>query len=214
MIRYALFDLDQTLYPSGTGIMKHMDRQIERYMIESLGFTPEATRELRPKFWRQYGTTLSGLLHEFGVDPTAYLKYIHDVPLEKYIRPNPELGRALQRLSMEKVIFTNSTEDHCVGVLRILGIESHFSRIFDLVDNFYVSKPNLGPYRRTLQTLGCQASECLMVEDSAPNLLAAATLGMTTVLVGSEDASREDFDFTLERIEESGGLATTLDGSR
>jgi len=210
VIRYAIFDLDQTLYPPSAGLMQCIDRRIERYMIEKLGFTLEDTRRLRPALWRKYGTTMSGLLHEYGIDPMDYLKFVHDIQLERYIGPNPELERALRRIPVEKVILSNASEDHCWRVLRILGIESHFSSIFDIVHSCYVSKPNLGPYRRALRELGCKGSECLMVEDSIVNLRAAAELGMTTVLVGHDGSEGEAFDFSITRIERIGDLVASL----
>ena len=210
MIRYALFDLDQTLYPRGTGIMHHMDRLIERYMIERLDFTEEATRELRPQLWHRYGTTLSGLLHEFGADPMDYLHFIHDVPLDRYIEPNPELDEALARLPMEKVVFSNAMKDHCERVLCHLGIRSHFSHIFDIVRSHFVSKPNLGPYRRLLREMGWEGKDCVMIEDTPANLRAAATLGMATVLVGPDGIDGDEFDFSLARIEEIGDLVPAL----
>ena len=40
-LRYLLFDLDETLYPRDAGVMQRIRRQIRRYIVEVLGYTPE-----------------------------------------------------------------------------------------------------------------------------------------------------------------------------
>ena len=39
-LRYLLFDLDETLYPRDAGVMQGIRRQIRRYIVEVLGYTP------------------------------------------------------------------------------------------------------------------------------------------------------------------------------
>ena len=189
--------------------MPHISRLISRYMIERLGLTPERTRELRPRYWEEYGTTLRGLMQDFDVDPQDYLSFVHDFPVEEYLRPDPALGRALELLPLRKVVFTNASAEHGRRVLTALGVEGHFEAIFDIVFMDYVSKPAPDSFGKVLDALGTEGQECMMLDDNPVNLRVAATLGMTTVYVGSKRSECEA-DFTLPAVTQVDRLVPEL----
>lgn len=209
-LRYAVFDLDNTLYPPDSKMMEVVGHRIEQYMTDRLGLPIELVRPLRDRYWEQYGTTLSGLIAEHHVDAQEYLTFVHDFPVEELIRPNPELDAALDSTPLEKVVFTNASAQHAWRVLRALGIERHFKRVFDVVAMGYVSKPAMQVYRRLLDGLPAQGRECILFEDAIRNLKPAARLGMVTVLVG-EGSGSEDVDFVVPSITEVGRLFEQLD---
>jgi putative hydrolase of the HAD superfamily len=184
VIRYILFDLDDTLYPASSGIMEMVRERIGQFMIERVGLPAEEVPRIRQEYLRRYGTTLRGLQTHHQVDPEDYLAYVHDVPLEQYIRPNPELDCMLERIPVEKVIFTNASEEHARKVLRVLGIERHFTRVFDIRRLNWLCKPDPGAYLQVLAGLGARPEECLLVDDSIPNVASAKVLGMPAILVG------------------------------
>lgn len=192
MIRYILFDLDDTLYPASSGIMAVVRERIGRFMAERLRIPQEDVPRIRQSYLRRYGTTLRGLQEHHRVDPEEYLAYVHDVPLEEYIRPNPALDRMLARIPVEKVIFTNASEEHARRVLRVLGIERHFSRVFDIRRVNWLCKPDEGAYLQVLAGLDVRPEECLLVDDSPANLASAKALGMGTVLVGQGQSDAAD----------------------
>lgn len=212
MIKYILFDLDDTLYPAETGLMAAIGQRILLYMQERMGLDPVAARNLRHHYLQTYGTTLRGLQIHYHIDPDDYLAYVHDVPLDDYLQPNAALDRALAEIQAEKIVFTNATSEHARRVLRCLGIEHHFRCIIDLRIMHYVNKPQPGAYRCALNILRARPEECLMVEDSVPNLRPAKEMGMTTVLVNGSGGDGVDFaidDVTqlgevLKRIRERG----------
>ncbi len=201
MMRYILFDLDETLYPRESGLMQEISRRISLYMEEKLGLEPSLVKRLRNEYYTRYGTTMMGLMVNYGIDPEDYLAYVHDIPLEDYIGPDRELNTALEGIETEKVVFTNASMEHAQRVLRILGIEHHFKHIIDIRDLGYLSKPNLGAYQRALEILNAKGRECLIVDDNARNLMPAKELGMTTVLVGSSDKAWW-VDFAIDRAAE------------
>ena len=88
MLRYALFDLDDTLYPSHTGLWSAIGERINQYMIERLDLRPEAVPALREHYFGSFGTTLNGLIQDFKVDAADYLAYVHDVDLTRWIAPS------------------------------------------------------------------------------------------------------------------------------
>jgi putative hydrolase of the HAD superfamily len=208
-MRVILFDLDNTIYPLGSGVMELISQRISRFMAEQMGLPPDEVNRLRHDYWVQYGTTLRGLQIHYGVDPEEYLAFVHDIPVEDLLHPDPELDWMLAELAPEKTIFTNATTEHARRVLQALGVERHFSRVFDIRFLDYRSKPNEDAYRRVLDALSVAADQCLLVEDSARNIEPARALGMKTVLVGEGPA--DGADFTIPRILDLPAVVEQLD---
>ena len=194
MYRFLIFDLDETLYPRQAGLMQEIGVRINRYLIENLQLPPEQANDLRKRYYNQHGTALRGLVVERpDVDPEDYLHFVHDIPLANYLGPNPLLAQMLRSISLPKVIFTNATVEHARNVLNILDIADQFADIIDVRRVEYVSKPNAEAYERLLNILQVRGDECILIEDSARNLLPGKALGMTTILVDSEDCAEVDY---------------------
>ena len=214
MIRTILFDLDDTLYPRSAGIMVEIRRLILDYIRTQFDLAPEEADALRDRYLRAYGTTMRGLQVNHQVDPEEYLRHVHNIALREYLQPNPELDAVLGALSQEKVIFTNASREHAERVLDALGIRSRFSRIVDVRDMEYESKPQPTAYTRICQLLGVAPEECMLVEDNIRNLCPAQEIGMTTVLVGDGDqAHHRCVDYAVERIEEIGCVLAAMEES-
>lgn len=180
----SIFDLDNTLYAPERELFSLIDVRINRYMREVVGIAADEVDGLRRAYWAQYGVTLGGLMRHYGVDPEDYLEYVHDVDVRQRLFPDPALRSALEALGGVKVVFTNGSRSHAERVLGALGLSDQFSAIFDIRIADYRPKPYVDPYQAVLRRLGVAAARCVMVEDSAPNLETAKTLGMKTVLVG------------------------------
>jgi putative hydrolase of the HAD superfamily len=213
-LRIVLFDLDETLYPRGSGVMGQIRARILRYMIDRLELDPDTAEKLRMHYLHTYGTSMRGLQIHHAIDPDDFLHYVHDFPIEEFIPPSPRLDAVLGRLPLEKVIFTNASREHAERVLGWLGISHHFKRIVDVRDLQYVSKPNPEAYVRVCALLHVEPDECMLVEDSARNLQPAKELGMVTVLVdGSANQSADYIIPTVLDIESvpvvnsAGGMA-------
>ncbi len=185
MLRYALFDLDNTLYPADAGVWGAISERINLYMTERLGLPPAEAAVRRRQYLNAFGTTLNGLRQDFGVDAMEYLTFVHDLPLERLLHPAPALDAMLARLPLVKVVFTNADERHAGRVLDRLGIRRHFARIIDIVALNFVNKPEPAAYRGALQLLAAEAAECVFVDDMPSNLRPAHDLGMCTVLIGT-----------------------------
>lgn len=202
MLKCILFDLDNTLYPKSLGIFDIVVERIRNYLEVRMGFEKTLARQLRQEYIRNYGSTLRGLMIHQNIDPQEYLDYVHDVGVEGKLSPSPALGNLLQSIPIEKAIFTSGHLPHAEKVLRCLGVEQYFSRIFDITFTHYIPKPNPEPYRQILEFLGIAGPECMMVEDLPANLYPAKELGMITVLVGQ---GVDGFvDYGIENILELG----------
>ncbi len=212
-IEYVLFDLDETIYAKDNGLMDLVSERISDYMRSHLGMDSKTVEELRLKYYEEYGTTGRGLYLHHDLDVEDYFSFVHDVPVEKLLKPDRRLDQMMATLDAEKVIFTNATADHARRVLRALGIEGHFLRIIDIRDLDYVAKPDIRAYHKALQLLDARPEECVLVEDRVLNLKPGKELGMTTVLIGSQHVP-EGADFALEDITALGDLVETIRSSR
>jgi putative hydrolase of the HAD superfamily len=209
--KYILFDLDETLYPRGAGLMQEIGRLIHSYVEEKLGLPSELVARLRHEYFQNYGTTMRGLQINYGIDPDEYLAYVHDIRLEDFIGPNEALDKVLADIDLEKVVFTNASDEHARRVLKVLGIEQHFKCIVDVRAMHYLSKPNPAAYQRILEILGATAPQCILVEDNVRNLRRAKELGMTTVLVdGHPDPDTDVVDFIISDVVEVGEVVKKI----
>jgi putative hydrolase of the HAD superfamily len=197
-IKYILFDLDETLYPSNNGLMQNIGRRIGEYMQMRLGLGSRQAEALRREYYIKYGTSLRGLLINHGINAEEFLAYVHDLRLERYIGCDPALDRMLGDIPQSKVIFTNATEEHAWRVLTVLGVARHFERIIDVRRVKFISKPHREAYQRALDILEAQAGECIIIEDSLRNLRPAREIGMVTVLVNGQ--ADEAVDFSIPNI--------------
>ncbi len=132
---------------------------------------------------------MRGLILHHGIDAEDYLAFVHDVPLESLLQPNPKLEEMLSSIPLRKAVFTNADGEHARRVLDILGVRHHFERIIDVRDSEFNSKPHPSAYQRALDILDTRPDECVMVDDSADNLAPAKAMGMLTVLVGDDAPS-------------------------
>jgi putative hydrolase of the HAD superfamily len=214
VLEYLLFDLDETIYPRGSGLMQAISARISRYMIECMGMDPEIVPVLRRAYREKYGTTSRGLQLLHGLDVAEYMHYVHDLPLGDYIGANRELDDALTSLPQKKVVFTNATEEHARAVLQVVGIAHHFGPVYDAFFAKNEGKPAPGVYHRLLDDLGVSGNVCLMVEDSARNLRPAKSLGMTTVLIDPlPEADMEGVDHVIDEIADIARIVKRIDGN-
>ncbi len=198
-LRYALFDLDNTLYPKSCGLWEEIGSRINLYMIERLGMNPQEVGKRREEFLKAFGTTLNALRHYYSIDPDEFLAFVHDIPLQRFLGYDPELDRMLERLKLRKIIFTNADAGHARRVLSRLGIIRHFESIIDIHLLEFVNKPDRRAYLRAMEFTSGRPEECVLIEDSLSNIVPARKLGMTTVMVGAMPQSN-GAHYHIERI--------------
>lgn len=184
-IRTILFDLDNTLYPSTNGLWLAIRERMDLFMLERLGLPNEIIPPLRHEYFQKYGTTLRGLQIHYQVDPYDFLSYAHDIPIGKFVKPDPELRSLLLSLNQNKFIFTNSDLNHVLRVLNSLGIADCIQGIVDITAMNFICKPELQAFKIALELARETAPKCcLYLDDSVRNLEPAFNLGIYTILVG------------------------------
>lgn len=184
-----LFDVDDTLYPPSTGIWDLIGDRIDLFIQAKLGLDAEATAKLRKRLYAMYGTTLRGLVEEYGIDRWEYLAFVHDVPVERILQPDPALRRVLEETNLRKLIFTNADRNYAARVVKSLGLEGCFARIIDILDIWPACKPQEAAYQTALALAGnLSAKDTIFIDDTPGNLDTAHQLGFFTILVGNKPA--------------------------
>ncbi|CAM0885387.1 unnamed protein product [Alopecurus aequalis] len=125
-----LFDLDDTLYPLSSGISADITKNIQDYMVETLGIDKSISLELCNFLYKQYGTTMAGLRAVgYQFDYNDFHGCVHGRLAYEKLRPDPVLRNVLQSLPIRKVVFTNGDRIHASRALKRLGIEDCFEGV-------------------------------------------------------------------------------------
>jgi putative hydrolase of the HAD superfamily len=177
-----VFDLDNTLYPHHSNLFSQIDVKMTAYVSELLQLPRDEARALQKELYKEYGTTLSGLMARHAIDSDDFLNKVHDIDYS-WVDPNPALGDAIKALPGRKFIFTNGDRGHAERTARQLGILDQFDDIFDIVAAGLTPKPARETYDKFVGLHRVDTPNAAMFEDLARNLSVPKIMGMTTVLI-------------------------------
>ena len=183
-----LFDLDNTLYPLESQFMLLIEQRMTDFVARETGLPRDEARALQHEYFKAHGTTLAGLMTHHGIEPKAFLDEVHDVSMDR-LTPDPALRAAIARLPGRRLIFTNGSLGHAERVLTHLNLRDLFSDVFAIETADYVPKPALATFDKICKLHAIDPPMTAFFEDSEKNLVPAARLGMTTVLVGAHAAA-------------------------
>jgi putative hydrolase of the HAD superfamily len=196
------FDLDDTLYPPSSGLWDAIRDRMNEYMQGFIDLPIPEIAKIRQSYLEKYGTTLRGLQAHYEIDTDEYLTFVHDLPLERYIQPDPNLRNLLLSLPQKRWIFTNADSNHARRVLNILGISDCFAGIIDIRAIDFACKPERIAYQKALAiTTDTDPSHCVIFDDAVRNLNPARELGFFTVLVG-KNGTEPTVDRTISNLHE------------
>lgn len=202
-MRYStlFFDLDDTVYSSRSGLWDAIRERMNLYMLERLHLPADQIPDLRRNYYQAYGTTLRGLQIHHGVDTDDYLMFVHDLPLQDYLQPQPVLRRILLSLPQHRWIFTNADAAHARRVISVLDLDGCFEGIIDVRAIQFACKPEIVAYQRALCLAGVDHPQCcVLLDDSSTNLLPAHRLGIRTVWVGGNGRPEPGVDLALPAL--------------
>lgn len=194
------FDLDDTLYPASSGLWTAIRERMNAYMQRLMDLPIVDIISLRQSYLETYGTTLRGLQAHFDVNRDEYLAFVHDLPLEKFIHPDPGLRALLLSLPQRRWVFTNADRNHANRVLKILGVVDCFDGIIDIRSIDFACKPDKIAYERALKITGDdEPAYCVIFDDAVRNLAPAREMGFYTILVG-KDGTDPSVDQTITSL--------------
>jgi len=201
-IKTLFVDLDDTVYPSESGLWELIKHRISLYMHEKLNLEWDTIPQMRSAYYQKYGTTMRGLMADFEIDKEEYLHFVHNVPLETYIKNDHKLRGILQRLPQRKIIFTNADVDHARRVLNVMGIADCFEMIIDIYAMFPYCKPLPDAFEIAMKNSGeTQSRQIAFLDDSVSNLAAAKEMGFYCIRVGSQEPG-EQYDAAISHLQD------------
>lgn len=175
-----IFDLDNTLYATSTGLYDQIDRRMGDYIAQTLDLSPARARRVQKDYYHRYGTTLRGLRERHNIDAAHFMDFVHDIDHDVLV-PDAALERALAAAGRRRFVFTNGSLSHAERVLAALGIAHLFDGIFDMAHADYMPKPEPAAYEAMFAHFGISGRRALMVDDMKRNLKPAAERGVYTV---------------------------------
>ena len=186
------FDLDDTLYPTSTGLWHAIKERMNIYMRDRMGFDPAEIPGLREKYYLQYGTTLRGLQANHEIDVEDFLAFVHDLPLDEYIQPNPDLCEIIASLGTRNLVFTNADAAHARRVLKALELDDCFESIVDVNAVAPYCKPMPESFQIAMDMAGeSDPARCVMIDDLPRTTRAAREAGLFSILFGRESPHPE-----------------------
>ena len=172
-----VFDLDNTLYPASTNLFAAIDTRMGEFIATLLKVDAVEALRIQKSYFRDYGTTLRGLMVNHAIEPDVFLDYVHAIDVG-VLTPDPGLQSVLGKLQGRKIIFTNGSSLHAEKVMTRLGVTDHFEAIFDVADADYLSKPDPAAYHALVARHGLSPRATTIFEDLSRNLAPAAELMM------------------------------------
>ncbi len=189
-----VFDLDNTLYPRECNLFAQIDTLITRYVVDVTRLDFAEARALQKDYYRDFGTTLNGLMHKHDIDPDHFLNTVHAIDYSP-VDPHPDLVEAIADLPGRKFILTNGDTGHARSVLRRLGGDHLFEHVHDIRAMTFVPKPHKQAYEGFFANHGIDPTRAIMFDDLEKNLVVPHDQGMATVQVVASD------DFSHEQVE-------------
>ena len=200
-----VFDLDNTLYSADSGIFQQVHKLMGEFISKNLNMNMPEAKKLQAKYYKEHGTTLKGLMNNYGIDPDYFLDEVHRLDYS-IVSSNELLNQELHKLEGRKIIYTNANEKHAIDVLKRIDLENFFDEIFDIKMANYIPKPEIKPYEQMIDLFSIDPDRSAMFDDIAKNLVPAKKVNFTSVWI---DAGYENFSDDIEASKEYLDFQTT-----
>ncbi len=209
-MKYLLLDLDGVCYGKHNNyslekVFGQVSQRMTMFISERLKIDMAEAKKLQTDYYYKYNTSLNGLMIHHDIPPEEFLKFVHTIDLS-FMKEDKIMRSELEKLDMEKFIFTNGSAEHAKNILTHLGVYDLFGRdkIFDIKDAGYVPKPEAKTFDLMVKKFGLNPKETIYIEDIAKNLSIGYERGCATVwLINDEHFGKMDSnkDYISHKIE-------------
>ncbi|GAA6179901.1 pyrimidine 5'-nucleotidase [Shimia sp. NS0008-38b] len=194
-----VFDLDNTLYPPKARLFDQIEVRMTNYVMEALKVDKPRADHLRQDYWARYGTTLAGLMREHDLDPTPYLKDVHDISLD-HLEVDVPLAQHIKALPGRRIVYTNGTAPYAERVLAARGLDGLFDAIYGVEHADFLPKPERAAFETIFAKDGVNTDAAAMFEDDERNLQAPHDMGMRTVHVAPDRMDADHIHFHTDDL--------------
>jgi phosphoglycolate phosphatase/putative hydrolase of the HAD superfamily len=197
-ISALLFDMDGTLYTNPCYAQFQIDSAVKR-LAHVRGKTFEEMQREIARYRRRWTdahngrkTSLGNVFLAFGISVEESARWREELYTPSdYLSPSPALRETLERLKalgLKCALVTNNPVSIAHKTLAALDVEGIFDVCVGL-DTCFASKPDEAPFRKAVELLESQCSECVSIGDRFDvDIDIPLKLGMGGVLVdGVED---------------------------
>ncbi len=204
-IKNFIFDCDGVLYHDLDAVFGQVSRRMTKYIAKKLNLNLKKAKELQTNYFHKYNTSLNGLMIHHDINPSEFLKYVHEINLD-FMEKDLVLRKELLKLDAKKFVFTNGSHEHVINITKHLGVYDLFDGAFDITDCNYIPKPAIEPYKILINKFNIKPEETIIIEDIAINLEPAKNLGMKTVWLinneywGKKDSDKDFIDLKIENL--------------
>ncbi len=200
-MKYLLLDLDGVCYGKHNNyslerVFGQVSKRMTEFISNRLKIDLQSAKELQTNYFYKYNTSLNGLMIHHNIPPEEFLTYVHSIDLS-FMKEDKVFRNELEKLDMEKFIFTNGSAEHAKNILTHLGVFDLFGedKIFDIKDGGYVPKPEAKTFDLMVKKFGINPKETIYIEDIAKNLSIGHERGCKTVwLINDEHFGKIDSD--------------------
>ena len=209
-MKYLLLDLDGVCYGSHNGyplekVFGLVSKRMTLFIQEKLGLDEKKAKELQTNYFYKYNTSLNGLMIHHDIPPKEFLNYVHDIDLS-FMEKDLVLRNELEKINLNKFVFTNGSRAHVKNIVKTLGIEDQFKDIFDIVDAKYHPKPEAKAFDLMVDKFKINPKETLYIEDIAKNLSIGKERGTITAWLinneywGKKESDKDYIDYKIENL--------------
>ena len=211
-MKYLLLDLDGVCYGKHNNyslerVFGQVSKRMTMFISKKLKIDMNKAKELQTNYFYKYNTSLNGLMIHHNIPPEDFLKYVHTIDLS-FMKEDKIMRNELEKLDMDKFIFTNGSAEHAENILTHLGIYDLFGRdkIFDIKDAGYVPKPEAKTFDLMVKKFGINPKETIYIEDIAKNLSIGYERGCATVWLknnehfGKIDSDKDYISYKIENL--------------
>ena len=177
-----VFDLDNTLYPPAVRLFDQIEVKMTQFVMDALGVDRPRADALRREYWRDYGTTLAGLMRVHDVDPGPYLTEVHEIDFS-VLSPDAELAARIGALPGRRIVYTNGCGPYAERVIEARGLSGLFDAIYGVEHADFLPKPERAAFEAIFARDRLDPETAAMFEDDPRNLEVPHAMGMRTIHV-------------------------------
>jgi len=179
-IKHLIFDCDGVLIDSEILASRIILSELKAYdfsmdeMAYSARFSGFLTKDIIKMLKTEFGLPL----------PDDFQQILHgrmDEAFETILEPVAGMPELIASLPLPKNVVSNGRGEHVKRALALTGLTSYFGKEIFSVDRVENPKPHPDLYLLALKTIGREAEDAIVVEDSSAGVQAAKAAGLTVI---------------------------------
>ena len=123
-------------------VLGQVSNRMTKFISEKLNIDMNEAKKLQTDYFYKYNTSLNGLMIHRYPSSRIFKKYVHSLDLS-FMKADKIMRNELEKLDMEKFIFTNGSAEHAENILTHLGVYIFLEEIKFLIFKIVVIYLNL-----------------------------------------------------------------------